>query len=137
MLRPAHGLALVAAILAIANAPGFPQPAPSADALPSILICRQLAEARELEVGDTIRLTRDTPASPSVQAQLDTREFRIAGTYEPTPDPARINAAKFEARLHLPDLLALTSADDDVLAAENVEAISIVLQPGVDPAMYA
>jgi len=65
------------------------------------------------------------------------REFRVAGIYEPTPDPARINAAKHEARLHLPDLLALTATASDVMAGENVDAISISLQPGSDAAEYA
>ena len=86
--------------------------------VPTLLISRQLADARGLSIGDTIRLTAD-PTGGGTKA----REFRVAGIYEPTPDPARINAAKHEARLHLPDLLSLTAAADDVLAGENVDDV--------------
>jgi putative ABC transport system permease protein len=130
-------LALVAALLAAASAPGFPQSPPVSDPHPTILISRQLADARGLDVGDTVRLASNATGPPVRAGQSGTREFRIAGIYEPTPDPSRINAAKFEARLHLPDLLALTGSPDEVLAGENVDAISIAVQPGVDPAAYA
>lgn len=106
------------------------QPVPNP--LPTLLISRQLAEARGLDVGDTVRLSAN-PAGGGAGA----REFRVVGIYEPTPDPARINAAKHEARLHLPDLLSLTAAPDDVLAGENVDAISVGVKPGVDAAAYA
>jgi len=33
------------------------------------------------------------------------RQFRIDGTYEPTPDPMRFTARRLEARMHLPDLI--------------------------------
>lgn len=38
--------------------------------------------------------------------------FRIAGVYEPTPDPMRLTAKRWEARLHLPDLLEIPGAPD-------------------------
>jgi len=97
---------------------------------PTILISRQLAAARGLRVGDIVRMATD----PSGTAA---REFRVAGIYEPTPDPARINAAKHEARLHLPDLLKLSADPRDPLAAENVDAISIAVRPDIDATTYA
>jgi putative ABC transport system permease protein len=117
---------LAAATSAVAQAP------PGPDSLPTLLISRQLADARRLEVGDSVHLSAD-PAAGRVRA----RAFRVAGIYEPTPDPARINAAKHEARLHLPDLLSLTAAEGDVMADENVDAMSVAVKPGVDVAAFA
>jgi putative ABC transport system permease protein len=123
-------LALAAALLAVASVPGFPQSLSVSDPLPTILISRQLAAARGLAVGDTVRLAVDPSGT-------GTRDFQVAGIYEPTPDPARINAAKHEARLHLPDMLAVIAQPDDAMAAENVDAISIAVHPGVDADDYA
>jgi putative ABC transport system permease protein len=123
-------LALVVAFAVAAGAVVIPQSPHVSDPLPAILISRQLAAARGLDVGERVRLAAD-PAGARV------REFRIAGIYEPTPDPARINAGKHEARLHLPDLLSLTAPPGDVMAVENVDAISIALSSGTDPAAYA
>jgi putative ABC transport system permease protein len=117
-------LLLAASVVAFAQSPAVTGP------LPTILISRQLAAARGLDVGDTVRLAGDATGASS-------REFRVAGIYEPTPDPARINAAKHEARLHLPDLLTLTGSPADVLAGENVDAISVAVERGVDPVAYA
>jgi putative ABC transport system permease protein len=123
-------LALVAALIAAASVPCWSQSSSLSDPRPTILISRQLAEARALRVGDSVRLA----SSP---AGADSREFRVVGIYEPTPDPARLTASKYEARLHLPDLLGLTADPVDVLAGENVDAISIALQAGVDAGAYA
>jgi putative ABC transport system permease protein len=113
-----------------AGASAFAQSPAASDSPPAILISRQLAAARSLEVGDTVHLARDSAGASS-------REFRIVGIYEPIPDPARINAPKHETRLHLPDLLTFTAPPGDVLAGENVEAISIAVETGVDPVEYA
>src|SRR6266849_6222529 len=67
---------------------------------PAILVSRQLLKAQGLKVGDLVLLSTEPSGA-------DPREFRIAGSYEPTPDPARLGDAWLEARLHLPDLLAL------------------------------
>src|SRR5690348_2534481 len=67
---------------------------------PAVLISRQLASARGLHAGDTIRLA----PKPSGEGA---RAFRVAGIYEPEPDPMRFAQARLEARLHLPDLVAL------------------------------
>lgn len=100
------------------------------EALPEVLISRQLAEARGLRVGQQIRLAPDARGGGA-------RAFRIVGIYEPTPDPIRINAAKYEARLHLPDLLDMTRDPMDPLSTENVDAVTIALVPGADPTVYA
>ena len=47
--------------------------------------------------------------------------------YEPAPDPLKLNAAKHEVRLHLPDLLAMTADPADPLAAGTVDAINVAL----------
>jgi ABC-type lipoprotein release transport system permease subunit len=59
------------------------------------------------------------------------------GIYEPTPDPGRLNASKFEARLHLPDLLSLIADPDDPLGTEAVEAINIRLHDPEDARRFA
>ena len=83
---------------------------------PEVLVSRQLARARGLEPGDTIRLA---PAAPRSQA----RTFRVAGVFEPTPDPMRLTRQRFEVRLHLADLAAL--APD---AADRVDAVRVRLR---------
>ena len=57
----------------------------AADNLPSILISRQLSESEHLAAGDVVRLS-DSAEGSRVQ------QFRVAGVYEPTPDPARLGA---------------------------------------------
>ena len=89
-----------------------------------ILISRQLAEEQHLSVGDVVRLA---PDSKGTRAQ----PFRVAGIYEPTPDPMRLGTVAREVRLHLPDLLELTRDPSSATDAEHVEAINIAL---VNPA---
>jgi putative ABC transport system permease protein len=119
-------VALLVVAFAVAAAAHSSQPAVP----PSILVSRQLAAARQLRVGDVVRLAPEANGASA-------REFRVAGIYEPTPDPMRINAPKHEARLHLPDLLSLSADPANPLALENVDAISIAVGPGTDPAAYA
>src|SRR5829696_6330077 len=69
--------------------------------LPAVAISRQLAEARHLSIGSTIRLSTD-------QAGAGGRDFRVVGIYEPTPNPSRLGTPDLEVRFHLPDLLDLT-----------------------------
>jgi ABC-type lipoprotein release transport system permease subunit len=92
--------------------------------LPGVLVSRQLAEARHLAVGDQIRLADD----PSGAAA---RPFRVAGIYEPTPDPLRFAQPQLEVRLHLPDLVALGAGDGPGRPDDAVTAINVAL---VDPA---
>ena len=92
--------------------------------LPTILVTRQLAERERLAVGDTVQLAREADgANPGM--------FRIAGIYEPVPDPMRLGQAPLEIRLHLPDLQALTRNPATPAGAERVDQINITL---VDPA---
>jgi putative ABC transport system permease protein len=115
----------VVPLLALALAFGVwaaPAHAQSAD-LPQVLVSRQLAEERALAVGQTVRLAAGADGE---QAQT----FRIAGVYEPVPDPSRLGSIAREVRLHLPDLLSLTREPNEPSGAGHVEAINIGL---VDP----
>jgi putative ABC transport system permease protein len=91
---------------------------------PTILVTRQLAEREGLAVGDHVRLAPDSKG-----ARVQT--FRVAGIYEPTPDPMRLGSVPLAVRMHLPDLLRLTRDPSVPEGAEHVEAINIAL---VDPA---
>jgi ABC-type lipoprotein release transport system permease subunit len=108
-------------------------PASASDAqadLPAVLLSRQLLAARNLEVGDTIELSGDpSGANP--------RSFRIAGAYEPMPDPIRVTSERLEARLHLPDLLDLAADPSDPLAAEGLSAINVKLENPDDAGAFA
>ena len=115
-------------VLAVAAAlPAAQAPAPD---VPAILASRQLLAARHLAVGDVVLLSNDASgASP--------RQFRIAGTYEPMPDPIRITSERLEVRLHLPDLLDLTATPDDPLTADTVSAINVALTNPDDDVAFA
>jgi putative ABC transport system permease protein len=113
--------ASVAALLAAAAYPVVT--APAASELPSVLVSRQLAEQASLHVGDTVTLAANADGGGA-------RRFRVAGTYEPTPDPMRFTSRRLEARLHLPDLQEMTTSPEDPGAVESVRAINVRL---VDP----
>src|SRR4029077_5118567 len=86
-----------------------PQMLAVADTPPaSILVSRQLLESQHLEVGEVVELSADPSGAGA-------RSFGTGGSYEPTPDPARLGDARLEARLHLPDLVDLTGDHDDPL----------------------
>jgi putative ABC transport system permease protein len=91
--------------------------------LPSILISRQLSESEHLRIGDVVRLSADASGA-AVQ------QFRVAGVYEPTPNPARLGAVIREVQLHLPDLLDLTRDPATPAGSEYVQTINVAL---VDP----
>jgi ABC-type lipoprotein release transport system permease subunit len=93
------------------------------DTLPSVLISRQLSEGEHLVVGDVIRLSASEDGS-------NVQQFRVAGVYEPTPDPARLGAVIREVQLHLPDLLGLSRAPSTPSGSEYVQTINVAL---VDP----
>jgi putative ABC transport system permease protein len=96
----------------------------------SVLVSRQLADAEGLVVGSPIRLA---PGADGAGA----REFRIAGVYEPTPDPARLGQVPREVRLHLPDLLDLTRNPDVPQGTEHVSSINILLTDPADASQFA
>jgi len=88
-----------------------------------VLVSRQLAESENLTVGSVVRLATDA-------AGTHAREFRIAGIYEPTPDPSRLGQVPRSVRLHLPDLLEMTRPVDIPAGAEYVSSVNVAL---VDP----
>src|SRR6059036_3015281 len=54
---------------------------------PDVLVSRQLAEARGLSVGDGISLSARPDGAGA-------RPFRVAGVYEPVPDPLRLTSQR-------------------------------------------
>jgi putative ABC transport system permease protein len=92
----------------------------AADVPPDLLVSRQLAARANLAVGDIVTVATD-PAGGR------TARFRVAGIYEPTPDPMRFTAERMEARMHLPDLVSLTADPSDPADAESVNAINVRL----------
>ena len=90
------------------------------DASPGILISRQLAARAQVHVGDKVTLATDPKGGRSAT-------FRVAGVYEPTPDPMRFTAERIEARMHLPDLIALAADPNDPASAEAITAINVAL----------
>jgi len=113
-------------------APSAPASSQSQDAAapPSILISRQLAESRRLRIGDIVQLSADRSESRA-------RPFRIAGVYEPTPDPMRFAQRRLEVRLHLPDLVTLTADPSDPSAAESITSINLALEDRSDAATFS
>jgi ABC-type lipoprotein release transport system permease subunit len=95
-----------------------PSPAPAAPA--PVLVSRQLAEQEHLKVGDIVRIAPRPDGGGA-------REFRVAGIYEPTPDPSRLGQVPREMRFHLPDLLDLTRDPKTPAGAEDVEGINVAL----------
>lgn len=98
--------------------------------LPTMLMSRQLATAEGLHIGDTVALA-SKPDGTAV------RRFRVAGIYEPVPDPMRLAVKRLEARLHLPDLLSLTGDPADSLDVESVTAINVALTNPDDANAFA
>jgi putative ABC transport system permease protein len=122
VLLLAFGL-LAAAPLASPEPPA-PSPSPA-----SILVSRQLLAAERLAVGDVVHLSGDATGRPA-------RAFRIAGVFEPVPDPSRLGAAHLEVRMHLPDLLALAPGDDPQ-PGESVHAVNVKLESPSDAPAFA
>ena len=104
--------------------------AQSPDSLPSILISRQLAELEQIAVGDEVQLAADEQGTAA-------RVFRVAGIYEPTPDPMRLGAVPRAVRLHLTDLLALTRDDSTPAGTEHVESINVALTDAGEARAFA
>ena len=91
-----------------------------------VLVSRQLLEREHLAVGQTVELSSDA-------AGTDARTFRIAGVYEPTPDPMRFAQERLEVRVHLPDAAAL----EDRKALSSLTSINVKLRDGEDAAGFA
>jgi putative ABC transport system permease protein len=103
---------------------------PAAADLPAILVSRQLAEREHLRAGDVVTLATSADGS-------GLRPFRIDGTYEPTPDPVRFTARRLEARMHLPDLVAMTADPADPSSAESITAINVRLADAGEVAEFS
>lgn len=119
-LRLVAGALFSASVTALLSAS---QVAPSATA-PDVLVSRQLMEVEHLRVGDVVSLSAESSGA-------NPHSFRVAGTYEPTPDPMRLGAVRHEMRLHLPDLVGLASNSANPLDTESVDAVNVRLaEPG-------
>ncbi len=81
---------------------------------------RQLMEQAGVHVGDTVTLAAEPDGTR-------TGQFRVIGVYEPTPDPMKFSAKRLEARLHLPDLIALSADPADPQSAESVNVLNVAL----------
>ena len=92
----------------------------AADEPPGILMSRQLLESQRLSVGDVVSLSARADGQQP-------RRFRIAGSYEPTPDPMRLGAVRHEVHLHLPDLLTMTADAGDPLDLDAVDSINVAV----------
>ena len=128
MGRPARLLSLVAVGcltigIAIAGAARIEPDSTRAARVPEILLSRQLVERAHILIGDVVTLAADAAGGRATR-------FRVVGVYEPTPDPKRFSVKRLEARLHLPDMIALTQDPADPLSAESVYALNLTV---VDP----
>jgi putative ABC transport system permease protein len=114
---------------------GFP-PRAAAQDLPGVLVSRQLLESRGLRIGGVIRLATGRSGEHA-------REFRIQGTYEPTPDPMRFAQQRLEVRLHLPDLQELVATGNSGVGGvrppdpESVTSINVALSDPADAPAFA
>jgi ABC-type lipoprotein release transport system permease subunit len=100
------------------------------DASPGILVSRQLAARAHLRVGDEVTFATEPQGGRRAT-------FHVIGVYEPTPDPMRFTAERIEARMHLPDLIALAADPRDPAAAEAVTAINVALADASDGRGFA
>jgi putative ABC transport system permease protein len=121
-------VAVAMLLVATAVSPVVTQ-APAPRPLPSVLVSRQLAARAHLAVGDVVALGGD----PQGHRRAD---FRVAGIYEPTPDPMRFTATRLEARLHLPDLVDLVADPSDPGSREAATAINIRLAHPADASSF-
>jgi len=97
---------------------------------PAVLISRQLAARAHLSQGDLVTLGSDPKGTRRAV-------FRIAGIYEPTPDPMRFTATRLEARMHLPDLVDLAADPADPASREAATTINVRLADAADAAKFA
>jgi ABC-type lipoprotein release transport system permease subunit len=100
------------------------------DGVRTVLVSRQLAQARGLEVGQVVRLSTNADGTGALA-------FRVAGTYEPVPNPFILADKRLEARLHLPDLARMRNPRGDLLAAESVTRVNVELKREVSADAFA
>jgi putative ABC transport system permease protein len=97
---------------------------------PGVMLSRQLAARARVSIGDTVTFASDPEGTRTVT-------LRVAGIYEPTPDPMRFTAQRLEAHMHLPDLLALVADPADPAAREAVDTINVKLTDPGDAGRFA
>jgi putative ABC transport system permease protein len=90
-------------------------------------VSRQLAARAHLAVGDTVTLAVDPAGTRAVR-------FRVAGVYEPTPDPMRFNVERLEVRLHLGDLEGLAADPADASSTDTLSSVNVRLAGPSGPA---
>ena len=86
----------------------------------TVLLSRQLMAEAGVNVGDVVTLAADANGTRG-------GTFLVAGMYEPVPDPRKFSAKRLEARLHLPDLIALTEDTNDPGSSDQVSALNLSL----------
>ena len=97
---------------------------------PGVLLSRQLAARARVSIGDTVTFASDPEGTRPVT-------LRVAGIYEPTPDPMRFTARRLEAHMHLPDLLTMVADGSDPAAREAVDTINVTLTDPGDVVRFA
>jgi putative ABC transport system permease protein len=126
-----HLAALFLLVASIASAQDAPrQPAAASAKVGDILISRQLAAEQGLSVGRVVQLATDATGTGA-------RSFRIAGIYEPVPDPARLGAVPREVRMHLPDMLDVMRVPGQLAGTEYIGAINVALTDPRDATAFS
>ena len=124
--RPRQATARTAVVLAIAASASLGLVSGAQEpVLPEVLLSRQLAAAEGLQPGDVVQLAPDADGA-------GTRPFRVAGIYEPVPDPAQLGSLPRNVRLHLPDLLELTRRPGAPVGTEHVATVNIAVRDPAD-----
>jgi len=113
-------LVLCCCLLAAASSHVIAAEATAGPSVADVLVSRQLAARAHLAIGDTITLAAD-PAGARVA------RCRVAGIYEPTPDPMRFNVERLEVRLHLDDLIGIAGDPTEPAATDTLSAINVRL----------
>jgi putative ABC transport system permease protein len=119
-------LVLAASAVSAQEAP----PAGASAKVGDILISRQLATEQGLSVGSIVQLAVGADGTGA-------RSFRIAGIYEPTPDPARLGVVPREVRMHLPDLLDVMRPPGMLAGTEYIANINVALTDPADATAFS
>jgi putative ABC transport system permease protein len=119
---------LVASVASAQDAPR--QPTVASAKVGDILISRQLAAEQGLSVGSVVQLATDATGTGA-------RSFRIAGIYEPVPDPARLGAVPREVRMHLPDMLDVMRVPGQLAGTEYIGSINVALTDPADATAFS
>jgi ABC-type lipoprotein release transport system permease subunit len=125
-----RAIAAVVAVVALASVPLRADSIQPATEPSAILVSRQLAARAHLKVGDIVTFAAAADGTGAAR-------FRVAGVYEPTPDPMRFTAERLEARMHLPALVEMTADPADPASREVVGGINVKLASAADARAFA